>query len=535
MKYFVYCRKSTEDEERQALSLSTQLDKACEMFGDLDLIELPPESASAFYPNNRPIFAEMLARIAKGEASGIIAWHPDRLSRNSKDAGEFVHLVQAGVIKDLKFGSYYFDNSPEGIMMLQLAMSQSQYSSAKLSKDVKRGNEQKLKLGWKPGWAPTGYLNTPDMMKGTKIIIEDPDRFELVQKAWHLMLTGRFTVPEILNIMTDDWGFRTRRVRKIGGTPLSRSALYGIFTNPFYAGKIRYNGELHDGAHSPMISLGEFDQVQRILGRNGKPRPQVHKFMLRGLMECGECGCMITAEIKQKFVKSEQLTRDYIYYHCTKKRPCRQRGVASEPEIIRQVDEYLAGMTIMPEFRDWALESLREHHEQEVSERATIQRSQSNALLSAQKRLDKLMDMRLGELISDEEYVAQKERLATDVQQLKEQLRDTETRGEKWFELAEQAFDLATNAKAIFNSGAEDEKRQVFQAIGSRVSLKNKRLTFEAHPWLVPIQEKYPAIERALEEVRTDRNADSKKKKAALAAVRSQWLPGPDSNRQPRS
>ena len=56
MKYFLYARKSTEEEERQALSLDTQLEKAREVFSDLDIIEMPPESASAFTPNNRPIF-----------------------------------------------------------------------------------------------------------------------------------------------------------------------------------------------------------------------------------------------------------------------------------------------------------------------------------------------------------------------------------------------------------------------------------------------------------------------------------------------
>src|SRR3989344_7701378 len=159
MKYFLYARKSTEEEEKQALSLSTQIEKAHEIFPDLDLIELPPESASAFTPNNRPIFEGMLKRIDAGEAHGVVAWHPDRLSRNELDAAAITYRVRTGKILDLKFGSYNFDNSPEGIMMLQMALSQSQYFSSKLGKDVRRGLEKKFDMGWQPNMCPNGYKN----------------------------------------------------------------------------------------------------------------------------------------------------------------------------------------------------------------------------------------------------------------------------------------------------------------------------------------------------------------------------------------
>ena len=108
------------------------------MFGDLD-VEFIEETHSSFFPYNRPIFADMIERIKKGERQGLIAWHPDRLSRNEIDAATITYMIRTAEITDLKFGSYYFDNSPEGIWMLQMALSQSQYSSAKLSKDVKRG------------------------------------------------------------------------------------------------------------------------------------------------------------------------------------------------------------------------------------------------------------------------------------------------------------------------------------------------------------------------------------------------------------
>jgi len=86
IKYFAYVRKSTEGDERQALSIESQMDKVREFFSDLEIVEVMEEKHSAFSPYNRPVFADMIKRIRKGEAHGIIAWHPDRLSRNEIDA-----------------------------------------------------------------------------------------------------------------------------------------------------------------------------------------------------------------------------------------------------------------------------------------------------------------------------------------------------------------------------------------------------------------------------------------------------------------
>ena len=536
MKYFLYTRKSTEELERQVLSLSSQHERAHEQFKDLELIDLPPESASAFKPDNRPIFEDMLKRIDAGEAHGIVAWHPDRLSRNELDAAAITYRVRTGAILDLKFVSYTFDNSPEGMMMLQMTMSQSQYSSAKLSKDVKRGNQKKIKDGWKPGWAPTGYLNTPELNKGSKIVIDDPERFPVVKKMWEHMLTGQYSVPEILDIASNDWGFKTRQTRLMGGAPLSRSALYGMFTNPFYAGLIRYNGELYQGSHNPMITLAEYDRVQTILGGKGKPRPKTHNFTYRAsFMVCGECGCTITAEKKHKYIRSTGETRSYTYYHCTRKRPCEQRGSVSEDEVVEQIDKQLSYITIIPEFRDWALEALRNSNDSEIADRSAIMQSQSKALVSTRRELDNLTKMRLRELLDDEEYVEQRERLSAELRKLQENLHATEERADKWLELTERTFDFATNARQIFKTGTEEKRREVFAALGGKVTLKDKLLNIELHPWFVPIVRDYADIERAFEEVRTTKYASSKEKTAALTAVQSSWLRRPDSNRQPRS
>ena len=301
IKYFVYVRKSTEGVERQALSIPAQKDQLTKVFGHLD-IEFVEDRASAFKPFNRPAFADMLERIRKGERTGLIAWHPDRLSRNEKDAGEITYMIRTGVIEELKLATYQFENTPEGIWMLQMALSQSQYESAKKGRDVKRGLEQSAKLGFYPAPAPLGYLDDKYSERGKKKKLPDPDRFDLVRKMFDLMLTGEHTPPQIRRIVNEEWGFRGPYGKK-----MSNSAIYNLFTREFYYGEFEYpvgSGKWYVGSHKPMITRDEFERIQILLGRKNAIRLKQHEIIYRGPMRCGECGAMITAEEKTKYQKN---------------------------------------------------------------------------------------------------------------------------------------------------------------------------------------------------------------------------------------
>src|SRR5665213_2148182 len=130
MSYIIYARKSQESEERQIQSIDDQVSLALQLAikESIGLYGLPiTESFSAKEPYLRKEFERMVKLIENGNVSGIIAWHPDRLSRNETDAATICRLIRKGKLKDLRFVNYHFDNSPEGMMMLQMALSQSQY------------------------------------------------------------------------------------------------------------------------------------------------------------------------------------------------------------------------------------------------------------------------------------------------------------------------------------------------------------------------------------------------------------------------
>ena len=53
-------------------------------------------------------------QIEQGKADGILAWHPDRLARNSVDGGKVIYMMDPGLIKDLKFPTYWVYTYPQG-------------------------------------------------------------------------------------------------------------------------------------------------------------------------------------------------------------------------------------------------------------------------------------------------------------------------------------------------------------------------------------------------------------------------------------
>src|SRR3989344_8385330 len=112
MKYILYARKSTEEDDRQVLSMEAQLVELQEYAAKekLEIVASFYEAKTAKEPG-RTRFAEMLSFIECGKADGIISWHPDRLARNSVDGGKIIHFVDRGLIRSLKFPTHWLCNS----------------------------------------------------------------------------------------------------------------------------------------------------------------------------------------------------------------------------------------------------------------------------------------------------------------------------------------------------------------------------------------------------------------------------------------
>jgi len=273
MRYFLYARKSTDEPDRQILSIEAQLAELREYAKKEGLIIAREfiESKTAKEPG-REIFNEMISAIEAGKAQGIIAWHPDRLARNSIDGGMVVYLVDTGKITALKFPTFWFDPTPQGKFMLSIAFGQSKYYVDNLSENIKRGFRQKLRNGIWPACAPLDVFND----KNTRTIYPDKERAPFIRKTFELYASGDYPLAEVRRIM-NGVGLKGRH------TALSVGNYQYMLKNPVYYGLIRYKGELYEGKHEPIITKALFDTCQAVMLRKSKPKgPRLKPYTYRG-------------------------------------------------------------------------------------------------------------------------------------------------------------------------------------------------------------------------------------------------------------
>ena len=514
--YFIYCRKSSEAEDRQVLSIESQTRELEQLAAKLNfpIAEILTESKSAKDPG-RPVFNAMMQRLYRGEAAGIICWKLDRLARNPVDGGSIIWAIKQHGIKVMTPAQSYAREDDNVILMyIEFGMAQKYVDD--LSKNVKRGLKTKIENGWYPGIAPAGYLNHTNKLTGENTLIKDPERFPLIRRMWDLMLTGLYTPPKILEMANTEWGFRTRPTRKKGGIPLNRSALYKIFTKPFYYGWFEYpsgSGQWYQGKHESMITEAEYDRVQALLGRHGNPRAQSHEeFAFTGVIRCGDCGRAVTAEEKHQVICShckfkfayrnrvacpccktpiEKMVNpkflNYIYYHCSRSgRPICSQKYLSERELEKQINEGLARICISQQFKDWAVKYLHELHEKESASQIEIIQSQQKAYQGCVQEIDNLVKLKTapnnvdGSRLSDEEYGRRRVELLKLKKKLEELLNDAGYQVEQRLKLSEQTFEFACAVQERFAKGDPKTKKEILTTMGSNLTLKDKKLLIEA-------------------------------------------------------
>jgi Site-specific recombinases, DNA invertase Pin homologs len=161
IKYCLYARKSTEEDERQALSIDSQIKEMLEMAirDNVQITEIRKESHSAKDSGQRPVFNKLITDIKKGVFNGILCWAPDRLSRNAGDLGAMVDLMDQGLIKEIRTHGQRFTNSPNEKFLLMILGSQAKLENDHKGENVKRGLRAKCEQGWRPGRAPIGYIH----------------------------------------------------------------------------------------------------------------------------------------------------------------------------------------------------------------------------------------------------------------------------------------------------------------------------------------------------------------------------------------
>ena len=479
-KYFLYARKSTEDDNKQVMSIEAQLFELREFARkeNLEIVETFQESKSAKTPG-RPIFNEMMSKVEQIGNVGILAWHPDRLARNSVDGGRIIYAVDQRNIVSLRFSTFWFEPTPQGLFMLQVAFGQSKYYSDNLVQNVKRGIRQKVRRGEWLGFAPPGYMNNPR----THNIEPHPTYSRIIKRGFEEYAKGKHSYVSLANFLAE-LGLTTRV-----GTPLSKYSIKTMLTNKAYLGFVKHHGELFDGTFTPIITLKLFEAVQKVLASKERPRKikNGHYFPFCGLFKCGECGSMITAQwaTGNSGIK-------YRYYRCVKKKGKCSQSYLREDIFVAQVKERLQTISLRDEMTDKMLEQVEKwEKENNLSSQSCVQ-NLTNKIKTSEDRLEKLVSTYLDGDIPKDIYIQKKDENMRSTLALKEQKKDLKRSGNNWVEPLRKWILDTKQANFLTKSDDFHDIKDFVKKVGTNHLVRDKIAR-----WDVPVPSEFLAKRRA--------------------------------------
>jgi DNA invertase Pin-like site-specific DNA recombinase len=340
VKYVLYARKSTESDEKQALSIESQVKEmlAIAERENLNVIDIRRESHSAKDSGQRPVYKEILEDVKRGRFNGILVWHPDRLSRNAGDLGSIVDLMDQKLLIEIKTYGQSFTNTPSEKFLLMILCSQAKLENDNKSINVKRGLRTRVEMGLWPGPAPTGYLKEKRMDRKCQVLI-DPDRALIIKKMFEKVAYEKWSGRKVYHWLKFELNFKTAG----GNKNISLGNIYTILQNHFYYGVFEYpvkSGNWYNGKHEPLITKELFDEVQTQI-KSQFIRTENKEFAFTKLMTCGLCGSGITADEKFKKQQNGNVHR-YVYYSCCKSKDknCKS-GYIEEKELIKQFENLI--------------------------------------------------------------------------------------------------------------------------------------------------------------------------------------------------
>lgn len=559
---YIYARKSSESDEKQVASIPKQIAIAKELAvrDDVTISEdrILSEERSAKYPG-RSVFNDLMAKIEVNDHTTIYCWIFSRISRNSKDDGWVRHLIETGKLTVIA-SDKKFDKSTNSIVTAVEGAQNTQFSRD-LGKMIEDNNQDRRRRGIYPGPPPPGYkMEGP---RGQMIHVPDDERFRLIQRAIHRILAGT-TPAQSLRILNNEEGYRSFKHRKLGGGLLAESSWYAqVLRNPFYCGKfICFQGtskeQEYQGIHQPMISEEEFWQLQDILAEKGRPRPRldiVTPFM--GLLKCGECGNVITRDIKyqvrctcgnkysakhrndcpkcglHKSRVPKKRHHEYNLFRCSKskKKKCFQGHLELEG-LKEQILARLEKIAIPQEFVDWALEDIDEENDKELQLQEDTLTSLQKAYDAAQKELARHNQMFVKGYVSEAEefeWKTEKEKKLKKRDDIKKKIDNLQSRSDEWRDATEDVYIFAKNAKAWFEAGDSRTKSQILADLGVNAQIKDKQLTIDIQPPFIEIEntlnqikEKYPNLEPGEIEELLGKNTNTE----LIGAMKLTWLLG---------
>jgi len=534
IKYFIYARKSSEGEDRQVASVEDQIAETRKIAEalSLDVADVIVESKSAKEPG-RPAFNQMLARMQRGEAQGILTWKLNRLARNPVDGGQISWMLQQGVIKHIQ--TYGRDYKPsDNVIMMQVEFGMANQYVKDLSVDVKRGMRRKAERGWNPSCIlPIGYKHNPvkEISEHAEEILTDAPKLRLIQKLWQRMSTGRYSA-RAMKRYADEIGLRTPR-----GNKYSYNTILKVFRNEFYAGYFLWRDENGEpvrckGKHQAIISEQTFQRVQDILqAPSDKSREAEYFFPYRGSIACHTCGGHVTCQHKSQVVctgckvKFSVRTRsvcphcnldvedmknpgrvEQTYYHCVAKNGICNRKAATLTSIEDYLSKQLTTLHISEDFNTWSRECLERVNRNLIEEHLQEKKTLVKSITDLGQRLRRFTTMRADGEIDQEEFNALKRETNKEIQEREIRLLQQEEQRDSILSQYVNWMERVKQASLKFKNASPKVRDELIRNLCSNLTLEGNTVYFPTDSLLALLQkcaELYDSENRMFEPTET--------------------------------
>lgn len=344
VRYALYTRKSTTSEDRQASSIEDQVDDCYEKViipNGLNVVKVYQESYSAKVADLRDQFNAMVKEIESGNIDGIIAWHPDRLSRNMKEAGAIIDLVDRGAVRDLQFATFTFENTPAGKMLLGITFVMAKEYSEHLAESVGRGNKRAIEDGEFIGKFKHGYV-----LDINRYFRPDPLNFPKIEHMFEMALSGKSQKDIRLWINEQAYTVQKRQGEKHVTHVWDKDDVSKLLRDPHYVGVHKWGINHTDLTEKydfkPVLTVDEFLTINKIdsldnakiLAMHSPRGGETKADMLRGKVYCGECNKTLTSMLLPKYVKGTLEVKEYRYYYKCETEGCSMYGKSARAKFV---------------------------------------------------------------------------------------------------------------------------------------------------------------------------------------------------------
>tara|TARA_B100000508_G_scaffold60333_1_gene47238 strand:+ start:280877 stop:282412 length:1536 start_codon:yes stop_codon:yes gene_type:complete len=458
-EYFAYTRVSTAKQGQKGVSLQEQRD-AIERYAQRKQIVISQwfEERQTAAKTGRPVFNDMVRRLRKRKAVGVILHKVDRATRNFRDWADLGELGELNI--EIHFAMDELDlNSRSGQLMADIQVVMAADNIRNLREETKKGIYGRFKQGLYPLPAPMGYRNNGP---GNPKTI-DPKLGPLIAEAFDLYATGEYSFAPLRAHLAKR-GLTTSK-----GKPISKGMMGRILNNPFYMGliKVRRTGETFQGVHDPLISPTTFKRVQTRLAGKTVNRVCRHSFLYKRLLQCGKCQSFLIGEVQ----------KGRTYYRC------RSEGCSgaciNEVLVTRQVEATLSKLRLSEAEAKKLADAFEAIEQEEGSELADERQRIVARHAHLEQRLDRLDELVLDETMTRESYRRQHERIICEQNELKQDMAKLGASGAAKRERFEKFFELVQSPSLSHFSQDRAEMREILKTTTSNFWVDGKNVSVE--------------------------------------------------------